>query len=613
MSPPASRSCPSCGNSLPPGAVACPLHGPLLELPEDALPTAEDDALVGQRLGEYRVLRCIGRGGMGVVYEAEHVTIGRRVALKLLREDHARSPHARNLLAEARAAGSIQHRGIIDVFGIGQEPGIGQYLVMEYLEGEPLSHVIARCAPLPPARVVELLGEVLDALSAAHARGVIHRDLKPSNIFVVREVDGTELVKVLDFGLAKHSTQPDGTASQTRSDLIVGTPHYMAPEQALSEAVSPRTDLYAVGVIAFEMLTGRRPFPGRSSMEIVAHHLKSPAIRPSSYVVLPHRLDDLVLQLLAKEPWQRPGSASEVAREMRALLQEQEGPGSTSGKPSPSLDEVKPAPALAFLEDATLQGPSADSGSPSGEHQKPPVTPTPMQSLATPTPMQSLATPTPLVREHQPPPARGARWSQGLMAGGLLVLSLGGVSLLGRGPSSVAPVAQVPAVAGERPAPAPADPLPAAVTPEPEPRSTPEASSPRPEASAPAKSPPLVARKTPRQTPARVVTGSTGESPAPRPAVPPARDQATREPPVTSTTGTLYLTVKGAWAHVWVDGEMLGRVPPLHRYVLTAGEHELELRNPGIKPHRQKIVISPSETLTYTTQLEPLEMASPLP
>ncbi|WNG37213.1 protein kinase [Archangium violaceum] len=634
MSPPASRSCPSCGNSLPPGAVACPLHGLITEPSDDGRdvqPTAEDDALVGQRLGEYQVLRCIGRGGMGVVYEAEHVAIGRRVALKLLREEHARGPHARNLLAEARAAGAIQHRGIIDVFGFGQAPGIGQFLVMEYLEGEPLSHVIARCAPLPPAQVVGLLGEVLDALSAAHARGVIHRDLKPSNIFVVREVDGTELVKVLDFGLAKHSTQPDGTASQTHSDLIVGTPHYMAPEQALSEAVSPRTDLYAVGVIAFEMLTGRRPFPGRSSMEIVAHHLKSPPIRPSSYVVLPPRLDDLVFQLLAKEPSQRPGSASEVAREMRALLQEQEKPGNARSNPS-SLDEVKPAPALAFLDDATLRGPSAGSGSPSGERLTPTVTPTPMQSLATPTPlqslatptpMQSLATPTPMVRaEPQPSPARGARWQQGLVAGGLLVLGLGGVSLLGRGPSSVTPVTKVPAVAEESPA--LATPPPPSVTPDPEPRPNPEASSPLPAASAPAKSPPLVAKKTPRPAPVReqtpppakpapLVTNATGKSPVTQPAVPPTTTQSTQKPPVTSTTGTLYLTVKGAWAHVWVDGEMLGRVPPLHRYVLTAGEHELELRNPGIKPHRQKIVISPNETLTYTTQLEPIELASPLP
>lgn len=582
---------------------------------------ADETALVGRRLGDYLVLRCIGRGGMGIVYEAEHVAIGRRVAVKVLREEHARSPYARELLSEARAAGAIQHRGIIDVFGFGQEPGIGQYLVMEYLEGQPLSELLEPGVPLAPARVLRLLAEVLDALSAAHARGVIHRDLKPSNIFIVRELDGTDYLKVLDFGLAKRSTVPDGTVPQTRSDMIVGTPHYMAPEQALSEAVGPRTDLYAVGVIAFEMLTGRRPFPGRSAMEIVAHHLTSPPLRPSSYVALPPQLDELVLRLLAKEPGQRPGSASEVARQMRALLQAPEGHAS----PPPSLlTEAKPSAALAFMADATLERTAAAAAS---QDEASLVTAATPLSLATPTPPLSLATPTPSLApvtpapsplpESPPLPVRGPRWRQGTVAGGLLVLALGGISVLGRGPAPEAPGAEVPGVAGQQ-RPAPESPVspPPAVMPAPGPRSTP--------ASSPARAASLAPKRTPRQTPAHAaepppakpeaaVSGSTGLTSATQAAAPPATPEASPPAVATSTTGTLHLTVRGAWADVWVDGEMLGRVPPLHRYVLPAGEHELELRNPGLGPHRKKLVISPGELLTYTTRLEPVEQASPLP
>jgi len=556
---------------------------------------------VGRRLGDYRVLRCIGRGGMGVVYEAEHVAIGRRVAVKVLREEHARSPYARDLLSEARAAGAIQHRGIIDVFGFGQEPGIGQYLVMQYLEGQPLNELLEPGVPLVPAVALKLLGEVLDALSAAHARGVIHRDLKPSNIFVVRELDGTEYVKVLDFGLAKRSTVPGGTSPQTLSDMIVGTPHYMAPEQALNEAVGPRTDLYAVGVIAFELFTGRRPFPGRSVMELVAHHLKSPPPSLSSYVELPPALDALVLRLLAKEPGQRPGSASEVARELRALLQAPEGSGS---RPPAFLTGAKLTPTLAFLDESTLQRPSAAAGSHTGEGQAP-------AALAPP-----LVTPVPSPLPESPPlPVRGTRWRQGAVGGGLLVLALGGVWGLGRGASPGTPRGEVPAIAGQLPAPPPASP-PSVVTSASGPPSTP--------ASSPAGAASIAPKRTLRQTPAPTAApppvkpeasgpDTTEAASTPRAATPPATPEASPPPAVTNATGTLHLTVKGAWADVWVDGEMLGRVPPLHRYVLPAGEHVLELRNPGLGPHRTKLVISPGELVMYTTRLEPAEQASPLP
>ncbi|HZH75386.1 MAG TPA: serine/threonine-protein kinase [Archangium sp.] len=526
---------------------------------------------MGQQLGEYRVRRCIGRGGMGIVYEAEHMTLGRRVALKLLREEHARSPYARDLLSEARAASAIQHRGIIDVFGFGEQPGIGQYLVMEYLEGQPLHELIAQRAPLTPAEVIQLLGEVLDALSAAHAQGVIHRDLKPSNIFVVREADGSQYVKVLDFGLAKRINAPATLAS--RSDIIVGTPHYMAPEQALCEAVGPGTDLYAVGVIAFEMLTRRRLFPGRSNLEMVAHHLKSPPPRPSLYVVLPPGLEDLILRLLAKEPQQRPASASAAARELRALLQA----GDSSVKPAqpPLLSQAKYAPTFAFMEQSTLHPASPAEG-----------------AVARPPAIPALA-PSAL------PQPRSPRWRRGAVAGVLLVLLGGagaviGPTLLERARPVEAPVASPRGLALTPPA-----------SPQPVPMASPPPSAQPPPQAAQAKALPRVERlppatkRTPPPARTRHEPALTASSPAvtppPAPAVPPA------------TTGMLHVTVKGAWADVWVDGKMLGRVPPMHRYTLTVGEHQLELRNPGLKTRSEKILISPDGILPYTAMLDPVD------
>jgi serine/threonine protein kinase len=308
-----------------------PPPGPLAPDPPRADPQrtpepAPPGVLPGQRLGDYVVRRYVGSGGMGVVYEAEHVAIGRKVAIKLIREERLRGPHARGLLEEARAASAIRHHGIIDIHGFGQQPGVGQYLVMEYLEGRSLDEIMQRRVPMGLSGALPLLCEVLDALSAAHAAGVIHRDLKPSNIFVVRQSDGSEHVKVLDFGLAKVADVPHGHIAQSHPSLVVGTPRYMAPEQALGQEVGPRTDLYAVGVIAFELLTGQRLFPGASHMEVLFHHLKSSPPVPSSLAPLPPELDALILRLLAKAPQQRPDSASEVARALRALLPPGEAP-----------------------------------------------------------------------------------------------------------------------------------------------------------------------------------------------------------------------------------------------------------------------------------------------
>ncbi|MCP3103079.1 serine/threonine protein kinase [Myxococcus sp. K15C18031901] len=279
-----------------------------------------NDLLVGKQLGDYVLKRRIGSGGMGIVYEGEHAVIGRKVAIKILRPDFAEGARTRDLAAEARAAASIRHRGIIDIFGFGTIPDIGQYLVMEYLDGAPLDEVIQQRAPLREPEVITLLDALLSALAAAHSVGVIHRDLKPGNVFMVRESDGTESVKVLDFGIAKRSEAPYGSTPQTHASTMVGTPEYVAPEQACGQQVSPQTDLYAVGVIAFEMLTRRLPFEGETPLAIVVQHVRKPAPPPSTYVSINRALELLVLRLLEKEPSARPASAEAVRRELKLIL-----------------------------------------------------------------------------------------------------------------------------------------------------------------------------------------------------------------------------------------------------------------------------------------------------
>jgi hypothetical protein len=528
------------------------------------------DALVGQHLGEYVVCRLLGSGGMGRVYEGEHLTIGRKVAIKLLREEHAQGAHPRGLLAEARAASAIRHHGIIEIFGVGQQPGVGQYLVMEYLEGRPLHELLQARAPLPLAEAFALLAEVLDALSAAHAVGVIHRDLKPSNIFVARQSGGTESIKLLDFGLAKRSASLQGTTPQTHSDVVVGTPQYMAPEQALCEEVGPQTDLYAVGVIAFELLTGQRPFNGRSPMEIVAHHLRTPPPAPSLFVELPPEADALVLQLLAKEPHQRPGSASEVARKLRALRD------GLSLEARDALPGPRPAGvARGLAPTATLN---------------------PVLARSAPVAERPLAS-----------PRRGLPWQWGAVAGGVLALVAGARVVMAPGPerqpsrrlaqspaaqSLVRPALAEPVASAPRPGPAPVQ-APGAVLPE----------AARPGVSAPAKK--KRARASP-PPPAPSLAAVSSPSVAPQPVAPgPAAVEPvgleSAAPPV--TPGTLHLVMKGTWADVWVDGHKLGRVPPTHHYTLTAGEHELELRNPAFASYRRTLVIPSGGRLQHIVDL----------
>jgi serine/threonine-protein kinase len=315
------------------------------------------DPLIGARLGEYVVLERIGEGGMGIVYRGEQPLIGKQVAVKVLRAEVGEmSPHVERLLAEARAVNAIRHRGIIDIFSFGQTPDGRQYFVMEYLQGSALDAYIARHGLLPLPEVLRISDELLDALAAAHEAGVIHRDLKPNNIFLVRQPGGGTYVKVLDFGLAKQTSSSHGDTPHTQQGIVMGTPEYMAPEQACALPVTPKTDLYSFGVMLFQMLTGQLPFVARSSMELLVQHITQPAVSPLGLrPELPPELAALVLKLLAKAPDERPAMAEVRAglQRIARLLTEADGPvKAVRGAKSPA--EENPATAKTVVSQTAL-------------------------------------------------------------------------------------------------------------------------------------------------------------------------------------------------------------------------------------------------------------------
>jgi serine/threonine-protein kinase len=277
------------------------------------------DALVGQIVGgRYRILRRIGAGGMGAVYEGDHVELGRRVAIKFLLERYDDDDEAvARFRREARTASQIGHANIIDVFDVGVDDRGRSFIVMELLAGLTLGEIIQRGGPMPTERAVAVIRQVLAGLGAAHDKGIVHRDMKPDNVFVEnRGDDRHDLVKIVDFGISKILAANESKIRLTATGAVIGTPVYMAPEQAMGLVeVDHRVDLYAVGVMLYEMLVGRPPFEGPSYAALVSQHLH--AAPPSLTVTrpdVPRVVAEVVARALAKEPADRFGSAAEMAR-----------------------------------------------------------------------------------------------------------------------------------------------------------------------------------------------------------------------------------------------------------------------------------------------------------
>ncbi len=322
-SPAESISCRACANPVLTGNDFCGACGTRVS----SAPGLAGDQLLGQVIdSRFRVVKLLGSGGMGAVYLAEHVGIGKKVAVKVLRTDlrNRQADLVARFRREAMAVSRLTDAHTITVFDFGVWKGL-VYLVMEYLRGEDLAEVLEREGHLDEVRALQVAHQLCSSLAEAHGLGIVHRDLKPENIFVTRTTSGDELVKVLDFGLAKMLSSSERTVGtfQTQDGALLGTPYFMSPEQVRAEAVDQRSDLYALGALMFRMLTGSNPYCGRSPLEVLDGHLAGRL--PSFFDIDPaldvsSELETLVRRLMARSPAERPATALEVDQCILRLL-----------------------------------------------------------------------------------------------------------------------------------------------------------------------------------------------------------------------------------------------------------------------------------------------------
>ena len=304
----------------------------------------ERDLVLGDR---YVLTRPIAVGGMGEVWEGADLLLSRRVAVKILKDELRTTPaFIQRFRAEARHAASLGHPGIATVYDYGETADVA-YLVMELVPGRTLSELLVEQPDLPTATKLSILSQTAEALHAAHRAGVIHRDVKPANLIVA--ADGT--VKVTDFGIARAI----GAAPLTEAGQVFGTAHYMSPEQATGNQVTSASDIYSLGVVAYEMFAGRRPFEAETPVAVSTAHIHSPV--PPLPPVVPRGVADLIMEALAKDPASRPASAEMFALRARREM--------SDDRPAPTL--TMPATATASTTRASAQPPPARTGGASGD------------------------------------------------------------------------------------------------------------------------------------------------------------------------------------------------------------------------------------------------------
>ena len=335
------KSCPTCSRNYPIEQEFCSEDGTPLRALASGQATVPDgppaftnrdfpspmDAAplpAGAQVGEYIVEKQIGEGGMGVIFSGVHPLIGKQVAIKVLNPAMAHNPDVvARFIQEAKSVNQIRHRNIVDIFSFGTLPDGRHYFVMEFLDGEPLSSRLKE-GPMAEAEALSVLQQTVGALEAAHAKGIVHRDLKPDNVFLSPGADGP-FVKVLDFGIAKLLGDTGGM-TKTSTGMPMGTPLYMSPEQAAGGKVDHRTDLYALGIMIYEIVSGVPPFNGSSVIAVLSAQLNDPPPPLESYAEVNPELRLLIEQLLAKEPEARPPSMTEV-RQRLATFKELHGSG----------------------------------------------------------------------------------------------------------------------------------------------------------------------------------------------------------------------------------------------------------------------------------------------
>lgn len=463
--------------------------------------------------GKYRVDGFLKRGGMGAVYRGTHLMLDKPVAIKLIKPELVSSSDVvQRFLREARAAAHLSHPNIVTVHDLGQTSDGTLYIAMELVPGSSLKELIVAGGAWEPKRAVRLLRGISGALALAHREGIVHRDLKPQNIMVTRDSDGNEIPKLLDFGIAK-TFEPTSPAL-TSTGMVLGTPHYMSAEQAKGLPADQRSDLYALGVILYEMLVGKVPFDDTSIPQILIKHLSEPPKPPSAMGAnIPKELEAVVLRCLEKEPDDRYQSAEELMVAMNRVPDT-----AAMDFAAPTLAEID-APAESTRE-TTMAGAAAVAALPT-----PPdvgaSTRAPRDTNAAS--MPSAASSTSTVRAHEVRVPRGSN-APVFMLVGVVVLALALLAFfLLRGGSDAPEVAQTAAAVSEPPPmnPGPSD-ASSGLVPEPVPES-------ESEPAAPAE--PTAADPPPRAEPSSSAPGVVSEAPPPtRPAAEPARRPQAAEP-----------------------------------------------------------------------------------
>jgi serine/threonine protein kinase len=366
--------------------------------------------MIGQTVGNYRILKLLGEGGMGAVYLAEHPGIGRKAAVKVLHPGMAQNEDVvTRFFNEARAANAVHHPGIVEIFDFGTLASGATYIIMEFLEGESLAARIRRVSRLGISDAVDLACQTAAALGAAHDKGIVHRDLKPDNLFLIRDTHapGREAVKVLDFGIAKLSATTAGSGSvKTRTGSVMGTPVYMSPEQCRgTKEVDHRTDIYALGIILYEMVCGEPPFVSEGHGELIHMHIGTPPLPPRTHNPgIPQELEDVILKALAKDPNARFQTMEDFQNALKGTPQ-----------------ALKGAPARAVPGTQIY-----------------PMDPTP-RSRHGDSPAQTTFSAAASMIENPPAQRRRSRWIVPLSLGGVAAVLVVGVQLFGSKPAPQTP------------------------------------------------------------------------------------------------------------------------------------------------------------------------------
>lgn len=506
--------------------------------------------MVIEKLGRYIIVEELGQGAMGVVYKAVDPLIDRTVAIKTINLDLSRDEletFEKRFQREVQSAGKLNHPNIVTIYDVGRTEGVA-YMAMEFLQGKELREILDSGVVLPLDKVVHIAAQVCDGLAFAHEHGIVHRDIKPANIMVMKN----GMVKITDFGIAQVSS-----ASRTMAGMVMGSPKYMSPEQVVGQAVDGRSDIFSLGVVLYEMLTGKTPFVGDNISAIMYQILNEEPVPPKTLNQnIPDSLNYIVLRALAKHPDARYQTAKELARDLRKYK--------TLQVPAPG----EAPPAMVPME-----------------RRK-----TPRDSLGDATQVISRITDgaeAETVSNLQPVRAArawgGYRWA--LMAGIPLLLAVFVALVLTRGsPREETTTAEAPARA---PQPVAERPPVVATAPEPVAEKTPPpAEAPRPAAPtapAPEKKP------TPRAKPAPAAAPltSTAES-----RVIDERAQAGTAP---TGSATLALAIT-PWGEVFVDGVRQGVSPPLRELKVAPGEHTILIVNQTFSPYSQTIRVQPNTT-----------------